>query len=170
MAAVFGSDGLDSDGDVRRRYAIGALSVVGGASMAASSLLQLGVVSDLPDPPYRLFGLPFNSRKVNLSDEARVFGLRDAPIALGGFLANVPLLMIGGRDRAERLPWLPIALAAKALGEAMGAAILFSKMPRKERAWCAYCIAGAISSATIFALTLPEALRAASVVLRRLRE
>ncbi len=156
--------------DVTRRYAIGALSIVGIAGMGATSLLQLGILQDLPDPRGRWFGLPFDAKRGNLSDEAYVLGMRDGPLALGGFVVNLPLAVIGGRDRAERSPWLPIVIAAKAFGEAVGAALFFSKMPRKEKAWCAYCIAGAIASTAIFALTVPEAMRAASRLLRGRRD
>jgi len=153
-------------GDTTRRYAIGALSFVGLASMAATSLLQLGVVDDLPDPSTRWFGLPFHSRKVNLSDEAYVLGMRDSPIALIGLAINVPLAIAGGRGRASARPWLPVLVAVKSFGEAVGAAIFFSKMPRKEKAWCAYCVAAALASTAIFILSLPEALRAAARILR----
>jgi hypothetical protein len=30
-------------------------------------------------------------------------------------------------------------------------------MPAKEKAWCGYCITGALANIGIFALTLPEA-------------
>lgn len=152
--------------DGRRRTAIVALSVFGASCMAATSLLQLGVLEDLPDPKTRWFGLPFDSKRVNLSDEASVFGLPDGPIAMLGFLANVPLALAGGPDRvAARTVW-PLVAAGTALTQALAAGIFFSKMPRQERAWCAYCIASALASTAIFALTVPEALRAGA----RLRE
>jgi len=143
-----------------RRMAVLALSLVGAAAMGASSLLQLGIVKDLPDPKARLFGMPFRSRKVNLSDDAYVLGLRDAPIAFAGFAANIPFLLALGRARPSRKPWLSLAFAAKTFAEAVGAVAFFTKMPRKEKAWCAYCVAGAVASVSIFALSLPEAVRA----------
>lgn len=42
-----------------------------------------------------------------------------------------------------------------------------SSSPTKENAWCGYCIAGALANATIFALTLLEAARAATGLLHR---
>ncbi|MBI2390039.1 MAG: type I restriction endonuclease [Deltaproteobacteria bacterium] len=153
--------------DLARRRAIVALSAVGAASMVPPSLLQLGVVRDLPDPNIRWFGLPFSSKKVNLSKDAFVLGVRDAPLALAGFVANVPLAVAGGEDRATSNPWLPIAAALEALGEAIGAAVFFAKMPRKERAWCPYCVVAAFASFAVFALTFPEGLRAGVHLLRR---
>lgn len=155
------------EADVARRYAIAALSTIGFGSMAATSLLQLGIVRDLPDPAFTWFGLPFNSRKVNLSDDARVLGLRDGPIALAGFASTLPLAIAGRSDRAITSPWLPVIAAAKAFGEAVGAAVFFVKMPRRERAWCAYCVVSAFASAAIFALSVPEAFRATGTLLLR---
>lgn len=142
------------------RYAVAAFSAIGAASMAATSLLQLGLVRDLPDPPFRWFGLRFDSRRVNLSDEAYVLGMRDGPLALAGFVSTFALALAGPRDRARRTPWLPMGIFAKALGEAIGAAVFFAKMPRKEKAWCAYCVMGAAASAGILAFSIPEALTA----------
>lgn len=142
--------------DLRRRYWTGAVSLVGAASMVPVSLLQLGLVNDLPDPPLR----GFDSKKVNLSDEARLLGVRDGPITLMNFLANIPLAIAGGKHRARRTPWIPMVAGAKALGEALGGVWFFSKMPRIEKAWCGYCIVAAAASVGVFALTLPEALRA----------
>ncbi len=88
--------------------------------------------------------------------------MRDGPVALLGFLANVPLAYAGPLSRAATQPWLPMLAATKALGEAVGALVFFWKMPTKEKAWCPYCIAGAAASVTILALSLPEALRALS--------
>jgi uncharacterized membrane protein len=53
-----------------------------------------------------------------------------------------------------------LAAAAKAAIEAAGAAFYFYQMPAKEKAWCGYCIAGALISFAILALTIPEARRA----------
>ena len=146
------------DTDEARRKAIVALSTIGAMSMVPVSLLQLGVVQDLPDPPIR----GFDSRKVNLSQEAYVFGMRDGPLALAGFVANIPLASLGPADRALTLPWLSLGAAAKAFGEAVGALVFFWKMPTKEKAWCGYCITAAAASVGVFALTVPEALRALS--------
>jgi uncharacterized membrane protein len=149
------------------RWAMGALSLVGAASMAATSLLQLGVVGDLPDPRWRWFGLRFNSKCVNLSDEAHVLGMRDGPIALLGFASTLAMTAAGGVDRPRRKPWIPIAVFAKAFGEAIGATVFFSKMPRKEKAWCIYCVTSAATSLGILALSIPEALSAARMLQRR---
>ncbi|MDX1531136.1 MAG: vitamin K epoxide reductase family protein [Rhodothermales bacterium] len=143
------------EGLLRRRQSIG-LSLVGAASMAAVSLLQTGLVRHLPDPP-----LPgFDSDKVNTSEEAYQFGLPDGTLSLAGFAANVPLAAFGGADRWRTAPWVPLAFAAKSLVEAAGAAYYFYQMPAREKAWCGYCIVGAVASFGVFALSIPEARKA----------
>jgi hypothetical protein len=37
-------------------------------------------------------------------------------------------------------------------------------MPAKEKAWCGYCISGALANIAIAALTIPEAREAISVL------
>lgn len=142
--------------DLQRRRAVVGLSLVGMASMAAVSLLQTGVVTHLPDPPLR----GFDSDKVNLSTTAYQFGLPDGPVSLASFAVNVPLAALGGADRADRAPWVPLLAAGKAAVEAVAAGWYFAQMPTKEKAWCGYCIVGALASWGVLALTLPEAARA----------
>lgn len=138
-----------------RRWTIG-LSLAGMASMAAVSLLQTGVVKHLPDPP-----LPgFDSDKVNLSKTAFPLGIPDGTLGLLSFAVNLPLAAYGPADRARRVPWLPLLGTAKALVDAVVAAWYFYQMPMREKAWCPYCIAGALANWAILALALPEARRA----------
>ena len=152
----------EADPDLWRRRTIIGLSLVGAASMTAVSLLQTGILKRLPDPPIR----GFDSDKVNLSKDAFLFGLPDGTLTLAGFAANVPLAASGGKGRAAKRPWIPILAAAKAAVEAAGAAIYFYKMPTKEKAWCGYCIVGAIASVGVLALTLSEARRATRALFR----
>jgi uncharacterized membrane protein len=148
--------------DLRRRRAVIGLSLVGMASMAAVSLLQTGMVKHLPDPPLG----SFNSDKVNSSDTAYRFGVPDGTVSLASLAANIPLAAYGGANRAREQSWAPILAAAKAAVEAVAAAWYFYQMPAKEKAWCGYCILGALANVGIFALTLPEA-RKAFTALRR---
>ena len=126
--------------------------------MAAVSLFQTGIVKHLPDPP--LDG--FDSDKVNSSDTAYALGVPDGTLSLASLSANIPLAAAGGTARAQNQPYLPIAAAVKAGAEVLIAGWYFYRMPTKEKAWCAYCIAGALANAAIFALTVPEAVKAIS--------
>lgn len=145
--------------DTRRR-AIVALSLVGIASMAATSLLQVGVVKHLPDPP-----LPgFDSDKVNLSETAYPLGIPDGTLALASYALNLPLAAAGEADRWRTQPWLPLVATAKAAIDAVVGAWYFYQMPTREKAWCGYCITAALASFGVLAASLPEAKRALRTV------
>ena len=58
---------------LRWRRAIVGASLVGMGAMGAVSLLQMGVIRHLPDPPLR----GFDSDKVNSSDTAYALGVPD---------------------------------------------------------------------------------------------
>jgi uncharacterized membrane protein len=140
-------------GNLRLRRGIIGLSLLGMGAMAAVSLLQTGIVKHLPDPP--LDG--FDSDKVNSSDTAYMLGVPDGPVSLASLAANVPLAAFGGINRTLERPWIPLLAAGKAAVEAVVASWYFYQMPAKEKAWCGYCITGALANIGIFALTLPEA-------------
>ncbi len=69
----------------------------------------------------------------------------------------MPLAALGGRDRTRRQPWISVVAAIKAAVEAIAASWYFYQMPAKEKAWCGYCVAGALANIGIMALPLPEA-------------
>lgn len=142
--------------DMRRRRAIILTSLVGMTSMGLVSLLQTGILRHLPDPPLD----SFDSGKVNSSDTAYALGAPDGTLSLAGLGLNLPLAGFGGVARSEQAPYVPLAAAVKSGIEAVAAGWYFYQMPAKEKKWCAYCIAGAIANAAIFALSLPEAIKA----------
>ena len=149
--------------NVRRRRGIIGFSLLGMASMAAVTLLQTGLVKHLPDPPVD----GFDSDRVNSSETAFSLGAPDGTLSLAALAMNVPLAAFGGENRAEKMPLVPIVAAAKAGVEAAAAGWYFYQMPTKEKAWCPYCIAGAVANAAIFALSIPEALKAISSLRRK---
>lgn len=142
--------------DLRLRRAIIGLSLVGMGAMAAVTLFQIGVIKHLPDPPIE----DFDSDKVNSSDTAYALGVPDGAMSLASLAANIPLAAFGGANRAEETPLVPLAAAAKATIEAAVAGWYFYQMPTKEKAWCGYCIIGAMTNWGIAALTLMEAKKA----------
>jgi len=145
-----------SGSDLNVRRAVIGLSLVGIAAMTAVTLFQTGVVKHLPDPPID----GFDSDKVNSSDTAYALGVPDGALSLASLAANIPLAAFGGKNRAEETPFIPIAAAAKATVEAAVAGWYFYQMPTKEKAWCGYCIVGAMTNWGIAALTLIEAKKA----------
>ncbi|MEO6588714.1 MAG: vitamin K epoxide reductase family protein [Pyrinomonadaceae bacterium] len=142
--------------DLNYRRGIIALSLVGIGAMTAVTLLQMGMVKHLPDPP-----LPdFDSDKVNSSNTAYALGVPDGAMSLASLAANIPIAAFGGIDRAETMPLVPLAAAAKSTVEAAVAGWYFYQMPTKEKKWCAYCIVGAAANIGIAALSLFEAKKA----------
>jgi uncharacterized membrane protein len=142
--------------DVNLRRAVIGLSLLGIGAMTAVSLFQTGIVKHLPDPPID----GFDSDKVNSSDTAYALGVPDGTLSLASLAANIPLAAFGGENRAEEQPLIPLAIAAKASVEAVVAGWYFYQMPTKEKAWCGYCIVGALTNWGIAALTLMEAKKA----------
>jgi hypothetical protein len=121
--------------------------------MGAVSLFQTGIVRHLPDPP-----LPgFHSDRVNSSDTAYALGVPDGTVSLASLAANVPVAAWGAADRFRTTPWLPLSFAVKTGVEALVATWYFLQMPTKEKAWCGYCITGAVANWAIFVSSLPEA-------------
>lgn len=147
--------------DLHNRRGVIIASLAGIASMAAVTLLQTGIVRHLADPPVG----NFDSDRVNSSDTAYRFGLPDGPVSLASLALNIPIAAYGGADRARKHPWLSIFAAAKAATEAVAASWYFYQMPAKEKAWCGYCVSGALANVAIAALTIPEAREAISVLM-----
>lgn len=146
--------------DLWRRRAIIGLSLLGMTAMTAVSLFQIGIVKHLPDPPLE----SFDSDKVNSSDTAYMLGVPDGTLSLASLAANVPLAAFGGVERARETPLVPLFAAGKATIEAAVAGWYFYQMPTKEKAWCGYCIVGALCNVGIAVLTLPEAKKALTVL------
>lgn len=68
----------DQSPDMRRRRGTVAVSLLGIGAMAFTTMLQMGVVRRLPDPPIR----KFNTKRVNLSDEAFSYSGPDSSIVI----------------------------------------------------------------------------------------
>ena len=150
----------DSDSkEMRYRRAIVGVSLVGMAAMGIVSLLQTGVVRDLPDPPVDTPN--FDTKKVNTSKEAYSYGMPDSPLVLVTHSMNIALAAAGPADRHKDRPWLPLAALAMALPQAaMAAKYLFYQMPKVDKAWCPYCVVDALTHVATVALTIPEAWKA----------
>jgi uncharacterized membrane protein len=147
--------------DLRRRRGIVALSLIGMASMAAVTLYQTGLIRHLPDPPLRRF----DSDRVNGSDTAYQYGVPDGTLTLAAHATNAVMAAFGGACRAAEQPWAPIAALGKAGLEAtIAAKYLFYQMPVVEKKWCGYCIVDALMHIGTFAFTLPEAVKAITIV------
>ena len=152
----------DRSATMRRRRAVIAVSLLGIATMAATTLLQMGAVKRLPDPSFGRF----DTRKVNLSDEAFGYGGPDSPINILAHALNIVLASTGAPDRARRHPWLPMLAALLEMPQsAVAAKYLFYQMPYVDKAWCPYCIIDALAHFATLGLVLPEAAEATRYIL-----
>jgi hypothetical protein len=139
-----------------RRVAM-ALTVLGMTSLAVISLYQVGVLKHLPEPP--LPGL--DAEKVNGSAEAyEILNTPDAVLGLGSYAATLGLEALGGPDRARRIPWVPLALAAKCGLDAFQAARLTRKSWINFRAFSFYSLITVVATCLTLPVVLPEALSA----------
>jgi uncharacterized membrane protein len=147
--------------DLRRRRWVVGLSIFGSVAAQIVALYQTGIIKRLPDPPG-----PFDSDKVDASDYAyKRLQTPDGFLMLGTYAVTGALAAAGGKDRATQQPWLPIAAAAKTLYDAATTVKLGREEWAENKALCAYCQAATLATFASAALTLPEALRAASHLL-----
>ncbi len=150
--------------DLSRRRSVVALSNVGALAGVVVSLYQTGVVSHLPDLP----GTIWNADKVDASDYAyERFETPDALMMTVSYGVTAWLAGAGGADRAERRPWLPVALAAKVLADAAFALRLGREEWRENKALCWYCQSATLASLASVPLVVPEAVRGLKRLLGR---
>lgn len=156
----------DRSPNMRRRRGTVAVSLLGIGAMAFTTMLQMGLVRRLPDPPSRRVN--FDTKRVNLSEEAFGYGGPDSPIVILMHAVNMVLASTGGADRARHHPWLPLLAASLAGAQsAMAAKYLFYQMPYVDEAYCPYCIADAFAHFATLGLVLPEAVEAAEELFGR---
>lgn len=147
---------LGTSDDLTRRRAVVALSNVGALAGIVVSLYQTGVISHLPDLPGKIW----NADKVDASDYAyKRAQTPDALMMTVSYGITALLAGAGAKDRAERTPWLPVALAAKVLGDAAFAVKLGQEEWAENKALCWYCQSATVASLASVPLVLPEAVK-----------
>jgi hypothetical protein len=143
-----------SDRALERRRTVAGLSLVTLSSLGLVALYQLGILKRLPEPPVP--GL--DAEKVNGSIEAyQTLATPDAVLGLGSYAMTLGLAAMGGRDRAQSRPWIPLALAAKAAADVMQAARLTCSSWVNYRAFSLYSLVAAAATFAMLPLVVPEA-------------
>lgn len=136
-----------------RRRAV-ALELVAMGAMAAISLYQMGLIDHLPEPP--LPGL--DADQVDAAPDAyRKLNTPDSVLALHSYASTLALAAMGGSDRARKAPWIPLALAAKAVMDAVQAGRLTKKQLSENKGVCSYCLLAAAASFAVVPVVMPEA-------------
>lgn len=151
------------DPALARRRKVVVLSFVAAQAMQVVALYQSGVLKRVPEPDLPLL----DADEVDAAAEAyRFFSVGDAFLGLISYAVTAALAAIGPADRARTDPWLPLALAGKAVGDAAQAARLSRDQWTRHRAFCSWCLLAAGATFAVLPLAWPEARDA----LRQLRE
>jgi uncharacterized membrane protein len=146
----------DSTPDMTRRRWIIGLSILNSAVGALVGAYQTGIFKHLPDPPG-----PFDADRVDASDYAyKRIDTPDGLLMMTTFGVTAILAGMGGTNRAEDKPWVPVALAAKSVYDVATAAKLAQEEWQTNRALCAYCQVASALTVVVAALAMPEAARA----------
>lgn len=140
---------------LRRRRGILGLSFIAAGCMQLISLYQMGLIRHLPEPPLRRL----DADKVDASDEAYGrLSTPDAILGLGSYATTAALAAMGGKDRVERQPWVPVAMGAKVLVDAVQAGKLSRNQWVRHRAFCFWCLVAAGATFAAVPLAIPESL------------
>lgn len=119
-----------------RPLLIGA-SCVALATLVPVALYQLGVVSELPDPPLSVF----DSERITTSKTAHPLGIPDALLGLASFGTTLTLAIFAGRSRTiKRLLGIKLGLDASAAAFNAGRQVI------EFRKLCSWCTATAVSA------------------------
>lgn len=147
-----------------RRRKVVALSFTAAVAMQVVALYQSGLLDTMPEPDLPLL----DADKVDASEEAFQFlSVGDGFLGLLSYSVTALLAASGPADRHRRTPWLPLALAGKALLDAVQAGRLTKDQWTKHRAFCSWCLLAAGATFATLPLTWPEARAALGEIRRR---
>ncbi len=153
----------EGGGFLAQRRAVAGLSLFAIGTMGVIALYQLGLIKHLPEP--RLPKL--NADRVDASPEAyKRFSTPDAVLGLGSYAVTLGLTAMGGSDRHRRRPWLPLALAGKALFDTGQMLRMMRAQWTREGAFCFWSLLTAAATFATAGCVVGEA-RAAARQLRR---
>ena len=148
------------------RRGIVGLAMVASGAMGLITLYQMGIIKHLPEPP--LPGL--DADKVDASGEAYSrFSTPDGVLGLGNYAMTMGLAAMGGKDRAQRQPWIPLLLAAKVGFDLSQAIRLFFDQKSKYHAFCSWCLLAAGSTVATVPLVIPETYAALGQLASRIK-
>lgn len=154
----------DESAEMQFRRAAVATSLIGIAAMTAVTLYQTGVIRHLPNPPLDGFDADHVNRPT-----AAAWGAPDGFAQMRSHAVSMALAAAGTSERARKRPWLPLLASGYAAAHAAMSLRDMWRMPRDHKAWCVYRILDTIANVGTFVLTVPEAWRALSTAVRRLR-
>jgi hypothetical protein len=138
---------------IRHRRAIVGLSVFSSFALGGIALFQVGLIGKLPDPP-----LPrFDADAVNASPEAySLLRTPDALLGMASYAVTGCLAGMGRRDRGVTARWIPLAMGAKTLCDAVLAGRLTIKQCTKLRKFSLWSLLVSGATFAVLALAVPE--------------
>jgi len=146
------------------RRGIVGLAMVASGSMGLITLYQMGIIKHLPEPP--LPGL--DADRVDASAEAYSrFSTPDGILGLGNYAVTMGLAAMGGQDRAQKQPWIPLVLATKVAFDLSQAIRLFFDQKSKYHAFCSWCLLAAGTTLATVPLVIPETYAALRQLIRQ---
>jgi len=146
-----------ADGDMRRRRWIVGLSVFSCGMLGGIALFQTGILKSLPDPPLRAF----DANAVHGSPEAyALLGTPDALLGMASYGVTACLAGMGAEDRSKHAKWIPLAMGAKALVDAVMAAQLGLKQATKVHKYSIWSLLVLAATMATLSLAMPETRRA----------
>lgn len=138
--------------DQRRRTA--AFTLTSMAALGVVAAYQFGLIRHLPEPPLPML----DADRVDASGEAYLqLHTPDAVVGLASAAVTLVLAGMGGPDRHRTRRWIPVALAVKAAGDALGGAFLTVGQASKHQRFCGYCLISAAANVAAASQTIAEA-------------
>jgi uncharacterized membrane protein len=143
-----------SDLTMSRRRGVIGLSLAAAGSMGLIALYQSGLIRHIREPP-----LPaLDADKVDASAEAyKRLEVGDAFLGFVSYGVTMTLAAMGSPDRADRQPWIPLALAGKIAFDVATAAKLSIDQWTQHKAFCFWCLVAAAATFATAPLAIPEA-------------
>lgn len=139
--------------DRQRATVIGAL--ISTAALGVVGCYQLGLIRHLPDPPLPVF----DSDSVDASGEAYVLGRAPDGILGAANAAATAALAVWGGTGTRRPRLVRVLTAAKAVGDASAATLLFAEQLQTHRRLCSWCTASMLAHLATVPLTLLDSRR-----------
>lgn len=136
-----------------RRLPVAALVLVGLGVATTLALVQTRVL-----PPWDPFFGPASTDRVLHSAFSRMLPIPDAVLGACAYAVELGLELTGGRDRHRTHPRLVLAFGALATLMAVTGIALFVLQAAVLHAFCTLCLASALLSLLVAALSFPEVL------------
>jgi len=142
---------------LKRRRSIIGLALFSCAVLGAVALYQVGILKNLPQPPFKTF----DTGRVNGSGQAyAILATPDAFLGLASYAVTACLAAMGPDNRWRQHRWMPVALAVKLFGDSAMAAKLSFDEATKFHAFSIWSVIVAAATWTALPLAVPEALAA----------